>query len=302
MLYQIISFFMFFQFAAFSTGPSDVESKALEKAISDELPLLSMNIIVDDIPRTIVILGESHVKRKNLADKEMELINSFSYRFLETYNGNGKLLWLKEKMLLAYISVLYPYLEFIESSESSSIIKTSNLGLYCGPDGKIFFHGQYIGLVLNDGFYHDDYGLESVLKQISSKNVPLFFKRLKLFTNKMSSMRRNISDKELAFLDSKRFDNIVIQNEKLDIFNIGIEFGDLRIWNQDKVCGDLLCTLYDSSKPSSRELRMMDSIYQSLVELPELRSGIVIVGKRHLEAFKQLFIDWPKVRDRYLDP
>jgi hypothetical protein len=270
----------------------------------EPLPYSVVEVVIDNLPRNIAFLGEDHIKNQDLAAQEKALINSYSFRLLEGYAGNGRDLTMVEASLALLVNFVRPLFQKARQLESSSIQRAMAQGFMSTPDGSIWFGYCYLGVTTAQGFFVNQVGIQDIVRGAGPEQIGRFFRGLKVYTEQVSRTRQILNADRLVFqsweISTLRCQNKLNLSAENLVQNAAIEIGDLAIWDSEKTCGDMICNSEKSSRPSSRDLRMMDNIYAHFQANRELTSGIVVVGKAHLPALKALLLDWPHKRRYYL--
>lgn len=276
---------------------------ALQK-YSSELPISITTIKVEKVDRQLILIGETHVKSKDLSQKEMEFISAFPFRFLEGFSGNGEGPTLKEIIVTKLTSILFPIMKKTTRGEPSSIDKAARQGFYLHPNGEILSHNCITGLVREDGFYSDEAALGHIAKVTPREKLSDYFLSLQKLSQQAQRVRQQLNlDKAILGRVYGQCSSASPTKYIPNYINIGIEAGLLSIWRRDKVCGDLVCPNKMTIKPRTRDLRMIDNIYYHLKFSPQTQVALVIVGKAHIPDLQRLFQElenWPANRLKYL--
>jgi len=208
--------------------------------------------------KSLVILGESHVKPREEAQKELELIKFFKVRFLEGYAGNGKEPWLKENVTLFLAEwILFPILKRVKQLEATTLHKATVQGFYLSPNGSLFYAGCFLGSQTSTGLVLNSMGVENVQQSLKLEFRKSFLARLTELSASAGRVRNELSAENLHFPGD--FKNP--QPCSRSSVKVNFEVGDLRKWNRKRVCGDLTCGASKDRLPSTRELRMVDNIW-----------------------------------------
>lgn len=281
------------------TQLSTDQAKALKVAKEAGVAVSQQDITFDGATKTLVVLGVSSEASAEASKSATDLIASFRFRMIEGYSGNGKMPWISEVTALALTKMSSSDQGNAMTSFSSAALK----GYLAVPDGEIFFKGCRLGRVTTSGFYYDEAAIQNVIDGIQKGEVAGFFRSLSRFTDNIKKVRQSLSLAGMTFSQAEYPCQLSEDRSGLNGgFGVAIEQGDLGIWSTDKTCGDLFCSLQNFSKPSSRELRMIDNIYQYFIEFPDFDKAVVVVNRAHMAGIEKLLPNWPQAREQYLAP
>lgn len=218
---------------------SQKQCSYIEELQKNGNPVLVKSFLWEGQKKSLVILGEFHVKDKINSQLEMNLINSFRVRFLESGGPSGaKNIPMVEKFFLHAVSLQAKSSskKVLEKEvERSSIFKSSMRGVYFSIYGSIFYNGCKIGVINRSSLFFNS-NLDSILKQLNENEKYDLFKRLSYWAVHVGDIYENAANQDQYFVwnDNRSGKVPECSVEKIDFtneyVNIGIERGNVSHW------------------------------------------------------------------------
>jgi hypothetical protein len=305
--------------------------EAIANARRQDLPVDVVDLTINGIPRSIVILGETHVKIQTTSNYEKELISKFPIHLIENMSGTGlpptiletilrktDMGWFK---LFVFIDNLSPKKIADDSLVESSILQTERNGVSIVPSGRVYYDQEQIGLITNGSFFPDQNNLSQIIRNSQPEAPGPFLKKLFKAVPKIAIALQNINNESESLLSSNSRQNVRVgfEDDESDesksgtqipikakfepnafSLNLSIEMGALDIWQNPNACKGLTCAR--SGQFSTRDLRMTNTIYEVLKTVNEIESAIVLVGNTHRPLITKLLENWPTLKAYYLSP
>lgn len=300
-----LSFFLFISPAVWAGNHfTQEQNQAVAIAQQFGLPMSRLDLQVDGIERSILILGETHVKPAETAAQELNLISAFDFRLIEGYGGSGKEKTWKEKALLQFIGFIYPIMRrFQKQGQPSSLGKTYESGFYRHVNGWLYYNRCYVGHTTENGFFTHTANNEIILNGMKESGRLLYRKRLLRVGRNSTEVRRLTGADHLINNNSGKSCSVELAvPEFKNIATFAIEVGDLAKWDRANICGDLVCLYSRNGKPSTRELRMAENIVLTLKAFPEQQTALVLVGAGHIAGLNFLLSSWSEKQGYYSRP
>ncbi len=280
---------------------TQAQNQAVLKANQHGLPMNRIDIEIDGIERSILILGETHVKPADTQKHELDLISAFDFRMIEGYSDSGKEPTLKEKALMAFIGFMYPLMRhFQKEGQPSTLGRTFEHGFYRHNNGWLYYNRCYVGRASENGFYFNRSNNEIILNGLNPADRQKYQEKLFQIGRGSIEARRATNADHLVNGNSGTSCSAESAESQFSNFvTYAIEVGDLAKWRRDNICGDLVCLYSRDGKPSSRELRMAENIALTLKGSPRQQTALILVGEAHIAGLTFLLSNWSEKQHYY---